>query len=74
MVWIAQEKKILELSRPRVQFDAKQKSELQNFVLEGHPVGLGLDGIRGRPLMIWGGGGGNREKDLGGPSPGKNKS
>ncbi len=28
--------------------------------------------LRGRPLMIWGGAGGNREKrNLGGPSPGK---
>ncbi len=27
----------LKLSRPRFNFGAKQKSELQNFVLEGHP-------------------------------------
>ena len=30
--------------------------------------------VRGRPLMIWGGPGGNREKqNFGGPSPGKKK-
>ena len=27
----------LKLSRPRFNFGAKQKSKLQNFVLEGHP-------------------------------------
>ncbi len=33
----------LTLSRPRFNLGAKQKSELQNFVLEGHPtVSLGL--------------------------------
>ncbi len=30
-------KKKLKLSRPRFTFGAKQKSELQNFALEGHP-------------------------------------
>ncbi len=28
----------LKLSRPWFNFGAKQKSELQNFVLEGHPI------------------------------------
>ncbi len=27
----------MKLSGPRFNFGAKQKSELQNFVLEGHP-------------------------------------
>ncbi len=27
--------------------------------------------VRGQPLMIWGGGGGNRYKNFGGPSPGE---
>ena len=31
------QKNNLKLSRPRFNFGAKQKSELQNFVLEGHP-------------------------------------
>ncbi len=31
------QKNYLKLSRPRFNFGAKQKSELQNFVLEGHP-------------------------------------
>ena len=30
--------KNLRLSMPRFNFGAKQKSELQNFVLEGHPI------------------------------------
>ena len=30
----------LKLSRPRFNFCAKQKSALQNFVLEGHPTPL----------------------------------
>ena len=37
------EKKYLKLSRPRFNFGAKQKSELQNFVLEGHPTDGGND-------------------------------
>ncbi len=36
-------KKNLKLSRPRFNFGAKQKSELKNFVLEGHPtVGISI--------------------------------
>ena len=35
--------KKIELSRPRFNFGAKQKSELQNFVLEGHPNALLLN-------------------------------
>ncbi len=31
-------KKNLKLSRLRFNFGAKQKSELKNFVLEGHPT------------------------------------
>ncbi len=31
------QKNNLKSSRPRFNFDAKQKSELQNFVLERHP-------------------------------------
>ena len=31
------QKNNLKLSRPRFNFGVKQKSELQNFVLEGHP-------------------------------------
>ena len=31
-------KKNLKLSRLRFNFGAKQKSELKNFVLEGHPM------------------------------------
>ncbi len=64
LAWIAQKiffgfirllevtRKKLKLSRPRFNIGAKQKSKLQNFVLEGHPNGAGVVHQKYFPLPL----------------------
>ncbi len=46
-------KNFLKLFRPRANFGAKEKVELQNFVLEGHPNGFPCMGHpQGHPALM----------------------